>query len=125
MIVTLIILTFLPYIQGQGKILVTSGFHTLPNNPAVKTEIIDLLDETNICDPLPDFPVDVFGTEGGVVQVLNRYAALVCGGSSPGILLDIDPRCYAIYEDATTVIGMTIHRIYPKAILVNNTNLWV
>ena len=108
---------FLPYIQGQGKILVITG--------KVKTEIIDLLDETNICDPLPDFPVHIFGTTGGVVQVLNRYAALICGGSGVNGLLDLEPRCYAIYEDATTVIGMTDHRTYPKAILVNNTNLWV
>ena len=71
-----ILLTFLPYIQSQGKVLITSGFHSLSNNPAVKTEIIDLLDENNICEPFPDFPVDIHGTTGGIVQVLNRYAAL-------------------------------------------------
>ena len=116
------ILTFLPYIQSQGKILVTSGFHFSSNNPAVKTEIIDLLDKTNVCEPLPDFPVDIIGATGGVVQVLNRYAALVCGGK---YMIEVEPRCYAIYEDATTVIGLTTHRAFPKAILVNNTNLWV
>ena len=108
--------------QNQwSKILVTNG---APWGYSTKVEIIDLHDESNICQNLLDFPLQLFGATAGLSRVLDRYAALVCGGIQPSGL-QVDPRCYTVYEDATTVIGMSEHRAYPSAIMINATNIWV
>ena len=121
MLTSLIILIFLPYIQSQSKVLIASGMKNYNADPALITEIIDLLDESNICKPVPDFPIYIDTSTGGVVKVLNRYAALICG--FPYLIVDYP--CVALYEDSTTVIGMTFQRIQSQGIVINNTNLWV
>ena len=104
------------------KLLVISGYNTNYKDYVVKTEVIDLEDQTNTCQNLPDFPVQIHGATGGLIEVLGRNAALVCGGT---YFLELEPRCYAIFEDATTVIGMSIHRAYGSSVIINNTNLWI
>ena len=122
MLVSLIILTFLQF-SLCSKILVISGYqNTNYRDDVVKTEVIDLEDQTNTCQNLPDFPVQIHGATAGLIEVLGRNAALVCGGT---YFLELEPRCYAIFEDATTVIGMSIHRAYGSSVIINNTNLWI
>ena len=86
----------------------------------VQTEVLDLTDPTNTCQNLPNFPVEIYGATSGLIEVLNRNGALVCGGT---YFLEVEPRCYAIFPDATTVIGMSIHRAcaYPTSALSPST----
>ena len=87
-----------------------------------KSEVIDLLDETNQCELFANFPYAIIGASGGLVEVLGRYGGLSCGGRYQ---LNIEPRCYSVFEDATTVIGMSNHRIYADSISINQTNIWI
>jgi hypothetical protein len=61
---------------GLTKVLVTTGFDTGSKN----TEIMDLSDPSNVCQPslLADYPLDrVQGASGGL---LTNNNALICGG---------------------------------------------
>ena len=105
------------------KLLVISGYqNTNYRDDVVKTEVIDLDDATNACQNQPNFPVKTHGSTAGLIEVLGRNGALVCGGTYP---FNLDPICYAIFDDATNVIGMSIHRAHAASVLINNTNLWV
>ena len=58
--------------SSSSKILVTSGYlNTNHKDDVVKTEVIDLEDATNTCQNLPDFPVQIHGATGGLIEVLG------------------------------------------------------
>jgi hypothetical protein len=59
----------------SGKVLVTTGW---PRSASGKCEVIDLEDSNNICQDLEDYPNQVSGTVGGL---LNQVDPLVCGGN--------------------------------------------
>ena len=80
--------------------LVFNGF----GNVYPKSEVIDLLDETNKCEYFEDdYPYWIIGASGGLVEVLGRYGGLGCGGRH---IFEIESRCFLFFDDATTVIGM-------------------
>jgi hypothetical protein len=58
------------YFMVPGKLLVTTGH---PSADAVKSEVIDLEDPSNICQPLEDFPIELTASTGGL---LNRYVSI-------------------------------------------------
>ena len=118
---TFILLLTLIQVISTSKVVVFSGYQNT-RDFVVQTEVLDLTDPTNTCQNLPNFPVEIYGATSGLIEVLNRNGALVCGGT---YFLEVEPRCYAIFPDATTVIGMSIHRAYPASVTINKTNLWV
>ena len=84
--------------------LVFNGF----GNVYPKSEVIDLLDETNKCEYFEDdYPYWIIGASGGLVEVLGRYGGLGCGGRH---IFEIESRCFLFFDDATTVIGMLERR---------------
>ena len=79
------------------------GAHVYP-----KPEVIDLVDETNQCEPfVNEYPNWIVRTSGGLVEVLGRYGGLGCGGRH---IFEIESRCFLFFDDATTVIGMLERR---------------
>jgi len=58
----------------SGKVLIATGS---PYETSVKTEVIDLADESTTCEALQDFPIQVTGASGGL---LNDSQPLICGG---------------------------------------------
>ena len=100
---TFILLLTLIEVISSSKVVVFSGYQNT-RDFVVQTEVLDLTDPTNTCQNLPNFPVEIYGATSGLIEVLNRNGALVCGGT---YFLEVEPRCYAIFPDATTVIGMS------------------
>ena len=61
-----------------------------PQNTAVKSEIIDLLDAETTCQSLEDYPLPVTGAFGGR---LDDVVPVVCGGAHYGKAI---PDCYVL-----------------------------
>ena len=56
-----------------GKILITTGmtpggFHKKTDPNEIHNEIIDLMNINAICDPVPDFPIEISYATGGLLK---------------------------------------------------------
>jgi hypothetical protein len=105
---------------GLTKVLVTTGFDTGSKN----TEIMDLSDPSNVCQPslLADYPLDrVQGASGGL---LTNNNALICGGWGSEMIDD----CYSInphgIKKAATA-RLSKPRFYAASVVWNSTTLWM
>jgi hypothetical protein len=92
--------------------LVTTGD---PDATSVKSEVIDLEDVSNICQDLEDYPIQVRGAVGGL---LNQGDPLVCGG---------DPAtnvCYVVNQRGQSS-EMLEKRIDSASLTLNSSHLWI
>jgi hypothetical protein len=96
------------------KVLVTTG---LDNSlTSVKSEVIDLEDASNICQNLEDYPIQVYGAFGGL---LNQGDPLVCGGRSPATNV-----CYVVNQPGQSS-EMLEERAWSSSLTLNSSHLWV
>jgi hypothetical protein len=93
--------------------LVTTGY---PTSNSVKSEVIDLEDASNICQNLDDYPIQVRGAVGGL---LNQGDPLVCGGEYPATNV-----CYVVNQPGQSS-EMREERAYSASLTLNSTHLWV
>jgi hypothetical protein len=96
----------------SGKVLVTTG---RPDDTSVKSEVIDLEDASNICQTLDDYPIQVDGAVGGLV---NQVDPLVCGGST------FNHVCYVVNQPGQSS-KMLESRVYSASLTLNSSHLWV
>jgi hypothetical protein len=94
----------------SGKVLVTAGY---PISTAVKSEVIDLEDASNICQNLEDYPIQVVTEVGGL---LNQGDPLVCGGYTNV--------CYVVNQPGQSS-EMLEDRAGSASLTLNSTHLWV
>jgi hypothetical protein len=96
-----------------GKVLVTTGH---PIATSVKSEVIDLEDSSNICQNLEDYPIQVGGSVGGL---LNQGDPLVCGGGFP-----VTNVCYVVNQPGQSS-EMLEKRGFSASLTLNRTHLWI
>jgi hypothetical protein len=92
--------------------LVTTG---LPHYTSVKSEVIDLDDSNNICQDLKDYPIQVRGAVGGL---LNQGDPLVCGG------YPVTNVCYVVNQPGQSS-EMLEERAFSASLTLNSTHLWI
>jgi hypothetical protein len=96
----------------SGKVLVSTGY---PDSFSVKSEVIDLKDASNICQDYEDYPIQVMGAVGGLV---NEVDPLVCGGEP------YTNRCHIINHPGQSS-EMLEKRGYAASLTLNTTHLWI
>ena len=103
---------------ASGKVLVSTGS---PTGTSVKTEVIDLVDESTSCDGLEDYPIPVWGASG---FLMNDSLPLICGGANDDLVPFSD--CH-IAGSATSdpVVKLLTARFDSAAVPINSHQLWV
>ena len=102
-----------------GKLLVTTGRLT---DKGQHTEVIDLANPDSKCDPLPDYPIQIFGATGGLLQ---DTSPIVCGGFDGSDLGRIS-QCYIIDGNETLqTIDLNIYRWNSASVLLDKNTLWI
>jgi hypothetical protein len=96
----------------SGKVLVTTGH---PPSTSVKSEVIDLEDASNICQNLEDYPIQVYGAVGGL---LNQGDPLVCGGHPATNV------CYVVNQPGQSS-EMLEERYTSASLTLNSNHLWI
>jgi hypothetical protein len=94
--------------------LVTTGN---PFSTSVKSEVIDLEDSNNICQDLEDYPIQVWGAVGGL---LNQVDPLVCGGGYSSYT----NVCYVLNQPGQSS-EMLEERVYSATLTLNSTHIWI
>jgi hypothetical protein len=92
--------------------LVTTGN---PRSTSVKSEVIDLEDVSNICQHLEDYPIQVSGAVGGL---LNQGDPLVCGGYPATNV------CYVVNQPGQSS-EMLEERRWSASLTLNSSHLWI
>jgi hypothetical protein len=93
--------------------LITTGF---PESNSAKSEVIDLEDASNVCMDLEDYPSQVDGAVGGL---LNQVDPLVCGGRVP-----YRKSCYVVNQPGQSSEMLEL-RGYSASLTLNSTHLWI
>jgi hypothetical protein len=93
--------------------LVTTGD---PSYTAVKSEVIDLEDASNICQNLEDYPI---GVEAAVGGLLNQGDPLVCGGGYHATNV-----CHVVNQPGQSS-EMLEERYNSASLTLNSSHLWV
>ena len=97
--------------------MVATGF---PRAHSVKTEVIDLADETTTCEALEDHPIEVNMASGGL---LNDRVPLICGGFEGVNRLIV---CYiAGSANRDPVVKRLTPRSSSAAVTLNSHQLWI
>ena len=101
----------------SAKLLVATGG---PWDTSVYTEVLDLADESIVCDALGDYPIKVLGASGGLV---NDSLPLICGGyANQSYISD----CFIPGSAAIDpVVKLLTPREDSAAVTMNNHRLWV
>ena len=99
--------------------MVTTGRLT---DKGQRTEVIDLANPDSKCDPLPDYPIQIFGATGGLLQ---DSSPIVCGGFDGSDLGRIS-QCYIIDGNETLqTIDLNIYRWNSASVLLDKNTLWI
>ena len=86
------------------------------------TEVIDLANPDSKCDPLPDYPIQIFGATGGLLQ---DSSPIVCGGFDGSDLGRIS-QCYIIDGNETLqTIDLNVYRWNSASVLLDKNTLWI
>jgi hypothetical protein len=93
-----------------GKLLVTTG------NPTTSSEVIDLLDASNICQDLDDYPLPGFCAVGGL---LNDVNPLVCGGYHT-----VADECYIVGQSGPKA-KLLEGRDTAASLVLNHSHIWI
>jgi hypothetical protein len=92
--------------------LVTTGS---PTSNSVKSEVIDLDDASNICQHMEDYPIQVYGAVGGLI---NQVDPFICGGHP------YTTSCYIINQPGQSS-EMLENRANASSLTLNSTHLWI
>ena len=86
------------------------------------TEVIDLANPDSKCDPLPEYPIQIFGATGGLLQ---DTSPIVCGGFDGSDLGRIS-QCYIVDGNETLqTIDLNIYRWNSASVLLDKNTLWI
>ena len=100
----------------SGKVLVATGF---PRDTSVKTEVIDLADESTTCEALADYPIQVHAASGAL---LKDSIPLICGGYNYSYI----SQCHiAGGTTSEPVVKLIAPRSSLAAVAINSHQLWV
>ena len=103
----------------SGKVLITTGFG-FSGEDYTTSEIFDVKNPTNQCQNLPNYPLQVDGANGALIN--DKYP-FICGGSST-----INSDCYLYNPDAGQwdfTVAMSNPRYRGGHVVVNKDTLWV
>ncbi len=103
------------------KLMVTNGFDD--TYQVTETEVIDLENPNNICDPLPDYP---FGVDGATGVLLDGKTPIVCGGEF--ITYAQSNQCFKLDPDSrdwVEVASMIEAREEAASIALDNETIWI
>ena len=103
----------------SGKVLITTGFG-FSGEDYTTSEIFDVKDPSNQCQNLPNYPLQVDGANGALIN--DKYP-FICGGSST-----INSDCYLYNPDAGQwdfTVAMSNPRYRGGHVVVNKDTLWV
>ena len=94
-----------------------------PLSASVKTEVIDLADESTSCEALGDYPIQVSDASGGL---LKDSQPLICGGFNQYSKPNQISECF-IAGGATSdpVVKLLTPRSGSAAVAINSRKLWV
>ena len=97
-----------------GRLLVTTG--GIGNNKRTNmSEVVDLSDPSLICDPWPDYPIEIYGAVGGLTD--DEYL-IICGGYDGN---QTQKLCYMMNQTGTREIqGMKTDLHYSAGAPFNN-----
>ena len=102
--------------------MVTSGIDFSNIDGMTNSEIIDIMDGSNIClNGIPDFPIPVNGATGDLVS--NRYP-IICGGSNG--IMPSSKICFKVTDNGkwNSFTNMSISRTGASSISIGD-QLWV
>ena len=97
-----------------GKLLISTGY---PLSNGVPSEVIDLENPSNYCDNLPDFPIKVEGSVGGLI---HNDIPLICGGWN----ITHNMKCYSMGSKERLEVNLIQRRHYSGGIIIKN-DLWI
>jgi hypothetical protein len=104
------------------KVMVTTGY----DEGTKKIEVFDLLDPSNVCQPLivEDYPLDnVYGASGGL---LDNNIALICGGEMNQHPYPILDDCFAFTDNTVEAnLKLAQPRFDAASVVLNGTTLWL
>ncbi len=90
---------------------------------SVKTEVIDLSNPDNICEPLVDFP---FGTSGGTGVLYQEKYPLICGGYVwPSNSRPVTNECQLLGQEQGKSFHLQTGREWASSLLIDQTVMWV
>ena len=104
----------------MSKFLVTAGWND--DGYQSNSEIIDLsIKGDSNCKDWAQFPKDVSGPTGGVIQ----DTVIVCGGFNFDLYESVDV-CYSLNSKTTTLkTHMSVGRAFAASIVIDETTLWI
>ena len=100
-----------------GRLLITTG-GIADDKRTNRSEVVDLSDPSLICDPWPDYPIEVFGAVGGLTE--DKYV-IICGGVTGN---QNQTLCFMMNQTATHEIqSMKTDSFFSAGGVFNNTLL--
>jgi hypothetical protein len=107
-----------PFSFAVSKFLITTGWNQ--NGYPRDSRILDLsIKGGSNCNDWAEFPKDVVGATGGVIQDV----VVICGGGDPSSEFN---KCYSLNgQAATPITHMSTKRQYAASLVIDKTKLWI
>ena len=96
--------------------MITTGW---PYSNGAHTEVLDLLNPTSNCAPGLEFPVEIQGATGGLVD----KTPIICGGWN-GTFGTFEERCFVMNSDSFHTFPLLKERWYSSCVTIDN-ELWI
>ena len=107
-----------PFTFAVSKFLITTGWNQ--NGYPRDSKILDLsIKGGSNCNDWAEFPKDVVGATGGVIQDV----VVICGGGDASSEFN---KCYSLNgQAATPITHMSAKRQYAASLVIDKTKLWI
>lgn len=103
----------------KNKLVIATGS---PADDSVTTEIIDLSTPYKSCKDWPDFPIQVYGASGSLI---NEQEMVICGGNTVGVIDAKVTDCFKLGSEERKPIGELELSRYEGASLSIPNGLWI
>ena len=100
-----------------AKLLVTTG--SSPGDAARKTEVIDLADPSNVCEPLADFQIQA---SQGVGDLLDNSPLICAAVTTNG---GWSNECFVVGGSNEVAATLQTARRYAASVKLDESTLWV